>query len=846
MSLTKEQLALKEALVGKLHRHFGRDVDNASRDLIFKACALLVRDRMAQAMFKPREVTEEQRLSRESEPSPKRHFDTQTPGQHGYPAVRPGALPGASEHEAHAARVHRDREVHYLSLEFLLGRSLMKNAFNLGLLDDLKAVLEDLNVRPDDIFEAEQDPGLGNGGLGRLAACYLDSLTTLGIPATGYSICYQYGVFKQKIVEGQQIELPDPWLDSGDAWLIAHTDETEEIRFGGTVELIEQDGRLVPEYRDYTAVLAVPMDMVISGFQTDHRNTLRLWDAKSPKQIDMSLFTRGEYLRAVEQNAMAEVIAKVLYPEDNHFEGKLLRLRQQYFFVSATIQSIVRRHKAEHGHLRDFHHHHVIQINDTHPALAIPELMRIFLDEEHMDWDDAFSIVSQCVAYTNHTVLSEAMECWSQGLIEMLLPRIWQILCAINDRYIADLKSHHYSFDQVRNMAIIWDGVVRMANLCVCACFAINGVSELHSKILKDEIFCDAYHLTPSKFYNVTNGVDHRRWLAQINPDLHGLISDLIGDSYLTRPYDLYRLERFTQDKSVLERLAQIKLKNKLQFANLVYHKTGIAVDPESIFDVHVKRLHEYKRQLLNVMHIISLYQTLHDNPQMPLVPHTFFFAAKAATGYHMAKRIIRLIASLADRINQDPFLDGRIRVVFLEDYRVSLAERLMPAAELSQQISTAGKEASGTGNMKFMLNGALTIGTLDGANVEMAQTVGDENIFIFGLRAEQIKRLRHDGNYQPLMLYNNSFDIKCVIDTIARGFDDGVTYEDIAQSLMLHDSYYLLSDFEDYCQEMWSVSQKYQDPLAWNRSSLINIARSGGFAADRSISQYAKYIWGV
>ena len=740
-----------------------------------------------------------------------------------------------------------ERQVHYLSLEFLLGRSLQKNAHNLGLLDDLTAGLRYLGQNPDDIFEAEADAGLGNGGLGRLAACYLDSMTTLEIPATGYTICYHYGIFRQKIVEGQQVELPDPWMDTGDVWLLPRMDETVEVRFGGQVEMVWEDGQARPDYSGYTSVLAVPMDMVVAGYGTRHVNTLRLWGSKSPVQFDMSLFSRGEYLRAVEQNALAEVISKVLYPEDNHFEGKLLRLRQQYFLVSATIQSIVRDHRARHGSLRNFHLKHVVQINDTHPTLAIPELMRILLDEEGLDWEEAWRIVTHSVAYTNHTILAEALECWPQPVVEMLLPRVWMILCEINNRFLNELREkYHYEQEQLAHNAIVWDGEIRMANLCVCACFAVNGVSELHSRILREDVFADAFKRSPQKFFNVTNGIDHRRWLAQVNPALHELVSELCGsDGYLTRPNDLHKLTQNTGDPSVLERLSAIKQKNKERLAAYIRDNTGIEVDPRSLFDVHIKRLHEYKRQLLNVMHIINLYNDLRDNPNLSMTPVTFMFGAKSASGYFMAKRIIQLIGSLAAQINDDPLVKDRIKVVFLENYRVSLAELLIPAAELSEQISTAGKEASGTSNMKFMLNGALTLGTLDGANVEILEAVGPDNFFLFGLRADEVASLSREG-YEPMQYYNHSPELKRVVDRIACGFSDGVSYSDISSSLLLKDAYFLLADFEDYVRTRTRAHNAYKDPALWNRMSLRNIACAGRFAADRSISQYAKYIWRV
>ena len=799
----------KEALIGlisgKLERNFGRTPDDASPVQMFKACALVLRDMMN---------AHELQSARQTE-------------------------------ETHA------RQVHYLSLEFLMGRSLMKNAYNLGVLPQLKEALEELGYAAGDIFELEPDAGLGNGGLGRLAACYLDSMTTLGIPATGYSICYELGIFKQKIVDGQQVELADNWLEPGGAWLIPKLDETERVRFGGTVETRWENGRIVVEHTGYTSVMAVPHDMLIAGYGTDHTNILRLWDAKSPNPVDMSLYSSGEYLKAVEQQAMAEVIAKVLYPDDNHYEGKSLRLKQQYFFVSATVQSICRVHRREYGTLRNFHQKHVIQINDTHPTLVIPELMRILLDEEGYGWDEAWYIVSRTVAYTNHTVLSEALERWPQQLIETLLPRIWTIIVEISNRYQAWLTEvFHGDQSKVEDMAIIWGGQVRMANLCNCACFAVNGVSALHSEILRRDVFRNACSVMPGKFKNVTNGIDHRRWLAEINPRLHQLVCDCGGEEYLLHPEALAEIEKFKDDKAVLERMDQIKAANKRDFAAYIRDQSGLTLNTDAIFDVQVKRLHEYKRQLLNVMHIVYLRQRLHENPNFDFTPRTYLFGAKAAPGYYAAKEIIRLINSLAAAVAADPLCRDRLQVVFLENYRVSLAEKLMPASELSEQISTAGKEASGTGNMKFMMNGALTIGTLDGANVEMHQKLGDDNIFIFGLTADEVAEKKRRG-YQSYEYYNHNDALRGVLDEISRGFGDGVTYENITNRLLfgnggMADEYMLLADFESYRAAHERAGLAYRDRENWNRMSLVNVARSGIFAADRSIRDYARDIWKV
>ena len=745
----------------------------------------------------------------------------------------------------HELRKKKARQVHYLSMEFLMGRSLMKNAYNLGVADVLTQALDELGFKAADVFEAEPDAALGNGGLGRLAACYLDSMSTLEIPATGYSICYELGIFKQKIVDGEQVELPDDWKELGGAWLVTKPQETETVYFGGTLRRFLDNGRLHVVNEGATQVLAVPCDMEIAGYQTDHVNVLRLWDAKSPTLMDMSLFAKGEYLRAVEQHAMVETIAKVLYPEDNHVEGKLLRLKQQYFFVSATMQSIVRKHIELCGTVMDFHEKNVIQINDTHPALVIPELMRIFMDDAGLEWDEAWNITRQSVAYTNHTVLAEALERWPQNLIQTLLPRIWEIIDEIARRWQSKVEEYYHDPAKTAEMAIVWDGQVRMANLCVAVCTAVNGVSALHSEILRKDLFRDAYAMTPEKFQNVTNGIDHRRWLSEINPGLDGLIRELSGDGYLMRPLELKKLEAHADDAAVLARLGEIKHANKENLARHVKKASGIVLNPDAIFDVQSKRLHEYKRQLLNVLHIISLYQQLQDDPNREMQPHTFLFGAKAAPGYAVAKRIIHLINSLADQINSDPVCSGKLQVAFLENYRVSLAEILMPASEVSQQISLAGKEASGTGNMKFMMNGALTVGTLDGANVEMHEVLGDENMFLFGMHADEVAQLRQQG-YMPSLLYAQNDVLRRVIDQLRRGFRDGVSYDDLANRLLTSDEYMLLQDFDSYCEAERRVTAAYADRQAWNRMSLLNIARSGIFAADRSVAEYADNIWHV
>jgi starch phosphorylase len=796
---------MEAAIKSKLQINYGIALDEATEAYMFKACALVLRDMMA--------------------------------------------LNGSLT--AEEARKKRSRQVHYMSLEFLMGRSLMKNAFNLGVLGPMEEAIENMGFKAADIFEIEPDAGLGNGGLGRLAACYLDSMTTLDIRATGYSICYELGIFRQRIVDGQQVELPDNWKEMGDAWLIPKPEETEEVKFGGTLREYWDNGRLRVANEGCNTVLAIPCDMEIAGYKTDHVNSLRLWDAKSPTPLDMSLFSSGQYIKASEEQTMADTIAKILYPADEHIEGKSLRLKQQYFFVSATVQSVVRKHMSVYGTLDNFAEKNVFQINDTHPALVIPELMRILVDDAGFGWDRAWEITTASVAYTNHTVLSEALERWPQSLIALLLPRVWQIICEISRRWQARVEKFYNHNDAItERMAVIWGGEVRMANLCIAGGMAVNGVSALHSKILREVVFRDACAMEPEKFKSITNGVDHRRWLAQSNPRLAALIRDLNGgDGYLTDADELSKLERYASDGAVLSRLAEIKRLNKEDFSGYCAALGGGPLDPDSIFDVQVKRLHEYKRQLLNALHIIYLYQKIHDEPNIEMRPQTFLIGAKAAPGYAMAKKIIRLINSLSQMVNNDKLCRGKLDVRFLENYRVSLAEKLMPASEVSEQISTAGKEASGTGNMKFMMNGALTIGTLDGANVEMHDALGDDNMFLFGLNAEQAAEIK--ATYDPMTVYGRDDSVRRAVDQLRTGFGDGVSYEDIYSSLLVGgpgraDEYLLLMDFASYCDAQRRVTEAYGDARRWNAMSLRNIARSGIFSADRAVREYADGIWRV
>ena len=733
------------------------------------------------------------------------------------------------------------KKIVYLCMEFLMGRSLKNTLFSLNLTDVFREALQDYGVKLDKLYECEPDAGLGNGGLGRLAACYLDGLATQGYHATGYSILYEYGIFKQKLVDGWQTELPDFWLPGGEVWLEKRDDSVFPVTFEGHIEESWDNQYHHIEQVDAKQVYAVPYDLYIAGKDGRGVSVLRLWRAQSPG-IDMEKFNQGDYMRAMEQNAMAEVISKILYPSDNHPEGKSLRLRQQYFLVSASIQDVVGRHLRRFGTIDNFADEVAIHINDTHPTMAIPEMMRILLDECGYGWDAAWNIVTKTFAYTNHTVMKEALECWSEELVSRLLPRIYQIIKEIDNRYRGFVWSVTGDADKVERMAIISGGAVRMANLCVAACHSVNGVSALHSEILKETVFRDFYTVTPDKFTNVTNGIAYRRWLCQANPELTELIADLIGDKFILDGDELLRLREFKDDKGVLQMLQKIKRDNKAAFAKYIQKTTGVKLDPDSVFDVQVKRLHEYKRQHLNAFHILSQYLTIKDNPNGDFTPHTYIFAAKAAPGYFMAKKIICFICAMADMINNDPDVRGRLKVIFVEDYNVSVAERLMPAAEISEQISLAGTEASGTGNMKLMINGAVTLGTMDGANVEIFEAVGKDNILIFGMNAEEVRALQKSG-YYPGAYYQNNAEIRRVIDRINAGIS-GKLFPEIGQSITNHDPYMVLADFADYRAAQHRAMELYADPTLWTQMSLMNISGAGRFAADRAVNEYAHNIW--
>ena len=740
----------------------------------------------------------------------------------------------------------KEREVHYMSMEFLMGRSLMKNAFNLGVSEALIGALEDMGRNAADIFETEPDAGLGNGGLGRLAACYMDSMATLGIEATGYSLCYELGIFKQHFEDGKQTEVADNWRSAAESWLVPRYEDAVEVRFGGQISAHwDNYGHYSAEHTDYTAVTAVPRDMLIAGYGGREINKLRLWDAKSPSQLDMYLFSEAEYIKSMEQRTMAEVITKVLYPADEKLEGKILRLKQQYFFVSATAQDIVRRHMRKWGDIRSFGEHHTIQINDTHPALIIPELMRIFMDEHGLGWEEAWEIVKKSVAYTNHTVMIEALESWPQQIIQQQLPRLWEIMCEINRRWVSYLIYNFGQDERVGRNMIIRDGQVYMANLCLAACYKVNGVSRLHGEILRNDLFRDLCSLRPDHFTYVTNGIDHRRWLAQINPGLHSLVCELLGgEEYLTEPERLAGLMKFADDETVRRRVLEIKADNRRRFADFARRNDNFAFDADAVMDVQIKRLHEYKRQLLCAMSIASMQMRLHDDPNAAFTPRTFVFGAKAAAGYKTAKRIIELLLSMADDINNDPVCRGRLQVYFVENYRVSAAEAIVPAAQISEQISTAGKEASGTGCMKLMMNGAVTIGTLDGANVEMYERLGDENMFLFGLHTDEIARLRQQG-YDPAAVAAGDWELQRVLDRFSQGFRDGKSYSDLVSMLLYGgDQYMLIADFRAYVDCQKRLYERIADSGELARLSIVNTAQSGFFAADRAILEYARNIW--
>uniref|UniRef100_UPI00402800B2 glycogen/starch/alpha-glucan phosphorylase n=1 Tax=Gemmiger formicilis TaxID=745368 RepID=UPI00402800B2 len=736
------------------------------------------------------------------------------------------------------------KQIYYLCMEFLMGRSLRTSLFNLGLNEVAESVLADADVKIDTIYEQEPDAGLGNGGLGRLAACYLDGMATDGIPGTGYSILYEYGIFKQKIVDGWQQETADNWLPGGQVWIKSHPDQAQEIRFDGQAIETWEGGFHHVKYENYNSVIAVPNDMYVAGYGSNGVSKLRLWQAKAPS-FDMSSFNAGNYNTAISQSASAELISKILYPNDNHTEGKILRLRQQYFFSAASIADILQNHLNQYGTLDNLADKIAIQLNDTHPTVAIPEMMRILLDECSYEWDAAFDICRKVFAYTNHTVMSEALEKWNADIFRNTLPRIWQIVCEMDRRCRADLaKAFPGDQGKIDYMAIIGDNQVRTANICAYTCHAINGVSKLHSEIIKDSVFHDYFLYKPQAFKNVTNGIAYRRWLLCSNPGLTHLLEETIGDGFKTDASELKKLEKFVDDKTVQAAAAKVKRENKANFANYLQKATGQVIDPDSIFDCQVKRMHEYKRQHLNALNIAAEYLYLKNNPNAEFTPKTYIFGAKAAPGYYMAKQMIRMICKLGKLIDEDPAVRGKLRIVYLEDYCVSLSERLMPASEVSEQISLAGTEASGTGNMKFMLNGAITLGTLDGANVEIADAAGHENEIIFGMLTPEVNALKGMG-YHPNAFISGDNTAMAVLDFLEKGWN-GENFSEVTSNLRNSDPYMVMADFKDYRRAQHDLQELYRDKQKWNHMSLKNISNAGIFSADRSIMDYARDIWGA
>ena len=736
------------------------------------------------------------------------------------------------------------KQVYYLCMEFLMGRSLRTSLFNLGLNEVAEQVLADADIKIDTIYEQEPDAGLGNGGLGRLAACYLDGMATDCIPGTGYSILYEYGIFKQKIVDGWQQETADNWLPGGQVWIKSHPDQAQEIRFDGQAIETWEGGFHHVKYENYNSVIAVPNDMYVAGYGTQGVSKLRLWQAKAPS-FDMSSFNAGNYNTAISQSASAELISKILYPNDNHTEGKILRLRQQYFFSAASVADILGNHLNQYGTLENLPDKIAIQLNDTHPTIAIPEMMRILLDECSYEWDAAFDICRKVFAYTNHTVMSEALEKWNVDIFRSTLPRIWQIVQEMDRRCRADLeKAFPGDQGKINYMAIIGDNQVRMANICAYTCHSINGVSKLHSEIIKDSVFHDYFLYKPQAFKNVTNGIAYRRWLLAANPGLTKLLEDSIGPGFKQDASELKKFEKFADDSAMLDKLAAVKRANKVNFANYLEKTTGQVIDPDSIFDCQVKRMHEYKRQHLNALNIAAQYLYLKENPNADFIPKTYIFGAKAAPGYYMAKQMIRMICKLGKLIDNDPAVKDKLRIVYLEDYCVSLSERLMPASEVSEQISLAGTEASGTGNMKFMLNGAITLGTLDGANVEIADAAGKDNEIIFGMLTPEVNALKGMG-YHPQAFISDDNVAMAVLDMLEKGWN-GENFSEVTNNLRNSDPYMVLADFKDYRRAQHTVQELYKQKQTWNRMSLMNISNAGIFSADRSIMDYSRDIWGA
>ena len=746
------------------------------------------------------------------------------------------------------------KTLYYLSMEFLMGRALGNNIINIMALPEVKEVLDELGFDLNAIEDQEPDPALGNGGLGRLAACFLDSLATLGYPAYGCGIRYRYGMFKQKIENGYQMEVPDDWLKNGYPFEVRRAEYATEVKFGGYVRTVWENGREHFVQEGYQSVRAVPYDMPIVGYGNNVVNTLRIWDAEAINTFSLDSFDKGDYQKAVEQENLAKTIVEVLYPNDNHYAGKELRLKQQYFFISASVQRAVKKYMEKHEDIHKFFEKTVFQLNDTHPTVAVPELMRILLDEFNLTWDEAWAVTTKTCAYTNHTIMSEALEKWPIELFSRLLPRIYQIVEEINRRFVEQIQQMYPgNQDKIRKMAIIYDGQVRMANLAIVGGFSVNGVARLHTEILKKEELRDFYEMMPQNFNNKTNGITQRRFLLHGNPLLAEWVTGKIGSEWITNLPHIHRLAVYADDPKCQQEFMDIKYQNKVRLAKYIKEHNGIDVDPRSIFDVQVKRLHEYKRQLMNILHVIYLYNQLKDNPNLDMVPRTFIFGAKAAAGYKRAKLTIKLINSVADVINNDKSIDGKIKVVFIEDYKVSNAEIIFAAADVSEQISTASKEASGTGNMKFMLNGALTLGTMDGANVEIVEEVGAENAFIFGMTSDEVIGYENKGGYNPMEIFNNNYQIRRVLMQLINGYfapQDPELFRDIYNSLLntqssdRADTYFILKDFPSYAEAQQKVDQAYRNESWWAKAAILNVACSGKFTSDRTIEEYVNDIW--
>ena len=751
--------------------------------------------------------------------------------------------------ETHKAYEKQDKKmVYYMSMEFLMGRALGNNMINLLCYDDVRETLEELGLDLNLIEDQEPDAALGNGGLGRLAACFLDSLATLGYPAYGCGIRYRYGMFKQKIENGYQVEVPDNWLKYGNPFEIKRDEYAVEVKFGGYVDVEMHNGRQKFVQKGYQSVRAVPYDMPIVGYGNHIVNTLRIWDAEAINNFNLDSFDKGEYQKAVEQENLARTICEVLYPNDNHMAGKELRLKQQYFFISASVQRAIAKYKETHDDIRKFHEKVTFQLNDTHPTVAVAELMRILVDEEGLEWDEAWEITRKTCAYTNHTIMAEALEKWPIELFSILLRRVYQIVEEINRRFVIEIQNK-YPGDQekIRKMAILYDGQVRMAHLAIAGSYSVNGVARLHTDILKKRELKDFYEMMPEKFNNKTNGITQRRFLLHGNPLLASWVTDKIGDDWITNLDHLKHLKVYVDDEKCQQEFMNIKYQNKVRLAKYIKEHNGIDVDPRSIFDCQVKRLHEYKRQLMNILHVMYLYNEIKAHPDMDIVPRTFIFGAKAAAGYYTAKLTIKLINAVADKINNDPSINGKIKVVFIEDYRVSNAELIFAAADVSEQISTASKEASGTGNMKFMLNGALTLGTMDGANVEIVEEVGKENAFIFGLSADQVMEYEKNGNYNPRDVYNNNQDVRQVLTQLVNGFyspENPELFRALYDALLEKDTYFTLLDFDSYKEAHNRIDAAYRDEEHWARTAMLQTASAGKFSSDRTIQEYVDDIW--